>query len=123
MGRAEMRRLQKKNNKKTKTYTLTQEQVDKLKNDTVQRAMDVSRALMVGVTMNVLGHEYWEKSAKKRLPKLMIECESLFESMEAGVISINELIQDTVEMAGVSSEYFDRLKEDKDLWERLNMGE
>lgn len=123
MGRAEMRRLQRKNNKKTKTYTLTQEQIDKLRNDTVQRAVDVSRALGVGVVMNILGHLYWTKSAKVKLPKLMTECESLFESIEAGVISINELIQDTMEMAGVSTEYFDRLREDKDLWERLNMGE
>ena len=43
--------------------------------------------------------------------------------IEAGTISINELIQDTMELAGLQSEYFDRLKEDKELWEGLKMGE
>ena len=123
MNRAEMRRLAKQKGKRTKTYTLTQEQVDKLKSDTVQRAVDVSRALSVAVIMNILGHEYWEKTAKKKLPKLMTECESLYESIEAGVISINELIQDTMEISGISTEYFDRLQEDKMLWEKLNMNE
>ena len=110
-----------KNASKVKTYTLTQYQLDKLRNDTVQRAVDVSRTLMVAVTMNVLGHCYWQKSAKTRLPKLMTECESLFESIEAGVISINELVQDTVEMSGIKSEYIDRLKADEDMWNCMNM--
>jgi hypothetical protein len=123
MNRAEMRRMNKKNNKKTKTYTLTEAQIDKLRTDTVRRAVDVSRALMMAIPCNVLGHCYWEKTAKKRMMKFMAECESLYESMEAGTISLNELLQDTAELCGIGSEYFDRLKEDRLMWERMNMGE
>jgi hypothetical protein len=123
MRRAEIRRMQKKNNKKTKTYVLTEAQLDKLKKDTVKRAVDVSRALMIAIPCNILANEHWEKTAKKRMPKFMVECESLFESMEAGVISINELIQDTAELCDIGSEYFDRLKEDKAIWERMNLEE
>lgn len=123
MNRAEMRRLAKKQTKKTKTYTLTGEQVDKLKHDTVQRAINVSRALMYGVVMNVLGHCYWEKTAHKKLPKLMVECESLYESLEAGVLSINELIEDTEKLANLESEYFKKLKQDKEMWKKMNMNE
>ena len=53
----------------------------------------------------------------------MTECESLFESIEAGVISINELVQDTVEISGIKSEYIDRLKADREMWNRLNLQE
>lgn len=123
MNRAEIRRMAKKNNKRTKTYTLTGEQIEKLKKDTVQRAIDVSRALMIAIPCNILANEYWEKTAKKRMDKFMAECESLYESMEAGVISLNELIQDTAELSGIKSEYFDRLKEDREMWEKMNMNE
>lgn len=125
MNRAEMRRLAKEEGKKTKTYkyTLTQEQLEKLRNDTVRRAVDVSRALMIAVPGNVLSRLYWEKTAKKRMQKFFAECESLYESVEAGVISINELIQDTAELSEIHSEYFDRLKEDKDMWKKLNFNE
>ena len=134
MNRAEMRRKAREEAKNDVKYELTREQIktikeeaiksleDKLIKDTVQRGVDISRALMLAVTMNVLGHCYWEKTAKKKLPKLMAECESLYESIEAGVISINELIQDTMEISGISNEYFDRLKEDKVLWQKLNKG-
>jgi hypothetical protein len=133
MNRAEMMRKAREEAKNDVKYELTREQIktikeqavksveDTLMKNTVQRGVDISRALMVAVVMNVLGHEYWEKSAKKRLPKLMIECESLYESIEAGVISINELIQDTMEISGISNEYFERLQEDKELWNKLNM--
>lgn len=135
MNRAEMRRKAKEEAKKDVKYELNREQIktireeaiksveDTLMKNTVQKGVDISRALMVAVTMNVLGHCYWEKSAKKKLPKLMTECESLYESIEAGVISINELIQDTMDISGMSAEYFERLKKDKGLWKKLNMTE
>jgi hypothetical protein len=73
--------------------------------------------------MNILGHCYWEKSADKKLPKLMKEVDSLYDSIESGVISINELIQDTAQMGNLKSEYFDILKNDKDLWDKVNWKE
>lgn len=135
MNRAERRRLAKAEAKKDIKYELTQEQIsaiktkairemeDELMKKTVKRAIAVSKALMVAVTMNVLGHCYWEKSADKRLPKLMDECNSLYDSIENGVISINELIQDTATMGNLKSEYFDILKNDKDLWDKINWKE
>lgn len=135
MNRAERRRLAREEAKREVKYELTEAQIrtirndairnmeDKLIKDTVKRAIAVSKALMVAVTMNVLGHCYWEKSADKRLPKLMDECNSLYDSIENGVISINELIQDTATMGNLKSEYFDILKNDKDLWDKINWKE
>ena len=86
-------------------------------------AIAVSRSLMVATVMNILGHLYWEKTAKIKLPKLMEEVDSLYDSIESGVISINELIQDTAEMGNLKSKYFDILKNDKDMWDKINWGE
>ena len=135
MNRAERRRMAREQVKGTKKYELTQEQIttikteaikemrDELTRETVKRAIAVSRSLMVAVTMNVLGHCYWEKTADKRLNKLMEECNSLYDSIESGVISINELIQDTATMGNLKSEYFELLKNDKDLWDKRNWKE
>lgn len=135
MNRAERRRMAKEQAKMGKKYELTQDQIatirrqaikemeEELTRKTVRRALAVSKALMVAVTMNVLGHCYWQKSADKKLNKLMEECNSLFDSIESGVISINELIQDTADMGNLKSEYFDILKDDKDLWNKINWKE
>lgn len=135
MNRAERRRRSREEAKKDVTYKLTQEQIvairadairemeEELTRKTVRRAIAVSRSLMVATVMNILGHLYWEKTAKIKLPKLMEECNSLYDSIESGVISINELIQDTAEMGNLKSEYFDILKNDKDMWDRVNWKE
>lgn len=118
-----------------KVYELTESQIRDIKADaikemedeligkTVRRAIAVSRSLMVATVMNILGHLYWEKTAKIKLPKLMEEVDSLYDSIESGVISINELIQDTAEMGNLKSKYFDILKNDKDMWDKINWGE
>lgn len=121
MNRAEFRRQARKNNKKTKIYTLTEEQIEKMRRETVQMAVDVSRAFMIAIPCNILGRCYWEKTAKRKIKTFVDECESLYESVEAGVISINELIQDTSELGNIKSEYFDRLKENKRLWEKMKI--
>lgn len=132
MNRAERRRLAHKETKKEKVYHMTQAQIDAIKasairdledelvTKTVKRAIAVSRALMVAIPFNVLGHCYWEKSAATRLPKLLEECNSLYDSFESGAISINELIQDTAMMSNIESEYFDTLKDDEDMWNKIN---
>lgn len=135
MNRAKRRRLAKEEASKNKIYHLTQEQLNsiradavrKIKDDlvrsTVKRAIAISRSLMVAVPMNVLGHCYWEKTAHKKLNGFMDECNSLFDSIESGVISVNELIQDTAEIGNLKSEYFDILKDDKDMWNKVNWKE
>jgi hypothetical protein len=135
MNRAERRRRSREEAKKDVKYEVTREQIrtikseavkqmeDKLMRDTVKRAVAVSRALMVAIPFNILGHCYWEKTADKRLNTLMEECNSLYDSIESGVISINELIQDTAQMGNLKSEYFDILKNDKDMWDKINWKE
>ena len=117
MTRAEIRRQAKIDSKKNKTYNMTKEQVDKLTIDMVRRAVDVSIGMMIAIPLNILGREYWEKTADKRLPKFMDECMSMYESIEAGVLTLSELIEDTQSLAIIKSEYLERLKKDKKIRE------
>lgn len=117
MNRAEIRRQAKIDSKKNKTYNMTKEQVDKLTIDMVRRAVDVSIGMMIAIPLNILGREYWEKTADKRLPKFMDECMSMYESIEAGTLTLSELIEDTQSLAIIKSEYLERLKKDKKIRE------
>ena len=81
MNRAEFRRQQKLNNKKDKIYNLTQAQLDKIKEEAVEKAIDVSFGLMLAIPTNVLARCYWEKSAPKRIPQFLDECLSVYESV------------------------------------------
>ena len=110
MNRAEMRRQQKLEGKKDKIYHLTQGQIDKMKEEVVQEAVDVSFALMLAVPTNILARCYWEKSAHKRIPQFLDECLSLYESIGTGTVQISELIKDVEELGKLKMECINRLR-------------
>lgn len=110
MNRAEMRRQQKLEGKKDKIYHLTQGQIDKMKEEVVQEAVDVSFALMLAVPTNILARCYWEKSAHKRIPQFLEECLSLYESIGTGTVQISELIKDVEELGKLKMDCINRLK-------------
>ena len=110
MTRAEMRRQAKTLSKKENIYYLTQAQIDKMKEDAVNEAVDVSFALMLAVPTNVLARCYWEKSATKRVPKFLDECLSLYESLGAGVVAFSEIIEDVEQIGKLKMKCIDRLK-------------
>lgn len=110
MNRAEMRRQQKLEGKKDKIYHLTQGQIDKMKEEVVQEAVDVSFALMLAVPTNILARCYWEKSAPKRIPQFLEECLSLYESIGTGTVQISELIKDVEELGKLKMDCINRLK-------------
>ena len=80
MGRAEQRRAEREAQKGKKTYTLTQEQIDKIKDDAVKEASDVAFLLMLAIPVMVLHDKWWEKTAKKRCPVFVDQCLDLFDS-------------------------------------------
>lgn len=102
MGRAELRRIQKENGKKTKTYTLTQEQMDELYNKSLEEAVKKAFFLMLAIPLEILiTEEYWMKSAKEKIPKFMDEVLYLYNAYEEGSISIEEMEMDLWNFAGV----------------------
>ena len=111
MDRAEFRRLQRLEGKKDKVYYLTQAQIDKMKEEAVQEAVDVSFALMLSVPANVLSRCYWEKTAPKRIPQFIDECLSVYESLGTGTLTVPELIKDTETLGKFKLECLRRIKE------------
>lgn len=110
MYRAELKRQQKQNAKKDNIYHLTQAQIDKMKDDAVQEAVDVSFAMMLAVPTNVLARCYWEKSANKRIPQFLDECLSLYESIGTGTVLLSELIKDTEEVGKIKLDLVRKIK-------------
>lgn len=105
MGRAERRRAEKEAGKKQKTYILTQEQVDQIKADARQDAIETAFTLMLAIPMEVLiGDDYWPKSGKKRIPKFLEDVLSLYDSWEKGVLTLDELRADLWKWGGIKVE-------------------
>jgi hypothetical protein len=102
MTRAEIRRMDKEFNKKTKVFTLTQEQIDVMKEEAVDDATRKAFILMMALPLEVLiSEEYWSKSAKKRLPKFMDSLLSLYQAYEGGNITMVDLQNDLWEYGGI----------------------
>lgn len=106
MNRAERRRAEKQATKaKVATYNLTQDQINKIKQDASREAIDTAFTLMLALPLEVLiGDGYWVKSAKKRLPKFMDEVLSLYDSWNKGVLTIEELREDLWNYGGIKLE-------------------
>lgn len=57
--------------------------------------------MMLVIPTNVLVEYYWQKSAKKRIPKFVEDCMSLYEAFTSGVVKMSEMVALTEEYAGI----------------------
>ena len=57
---------------------------------------------MLAIPLNVLVNDYWPKSARQKAPKFIEDVASLFESVQNGTVSEQELADLLNEMAGVN---------------------
>lgn len=109
-SRADIRRAMREKQKKKKVYTLTQEQIDEIKDQAVQEAIkgvlkqtiDEVFILLLAIPMEVLITNYWMKSAKKRIPKFIDDVLYLYKAFENDEITIQELEDDLKEFAGIT---------------------
>ena len=106
MTRAERRRAEKEAQKrKTVVYNLTQEQIDQIKEEARDEAVDIAFNLMLALPLEVLlGEGYWEKTAKRRLPKFLEEVLSLYDAWNKGVLTLEELREDLWNYGGIKLE-------------------
>ena len=91
---------------------MTVEDIVRIRNEEYQRAKkevlgktqeladDILKMMLV-IPVNVLISDYWEKSAKKRIPKFVDDCLSLYEDWINGYISMEEMQKLTEEYAGI----------------------
>ena len=59
---------------------------------------------MLAIPLNVLVNDYWEKSARKRIPKFIEDVINLYEAVQEGVVSEQQLADLLDEYAGVKIE-------------------
>lgn len=105
MGRAEMRRQQKAAGKKQRTYTLTQAQIDKIKADATEEAINQAMVLLLTLPLEILITDYWPKTAYKRSQEFTEKVLALYHRWENGEVSMDDLRTDLWEYGGVRLEY------------------
>ena len=91
-----------------KIREIARKQAEKMENEATERAF----LYMLAIPLNILFHDYWQKSAKKRAPKFIEEVTKYYLSVQEGVVTDQELADLLFDLAGVKIEA-DWLKEKK----------
>ena len=104
MTRAELRRQAREAATPKKTYTLNEDQILGIKNEAVEKASEKAFFLMLAIPVMVLHDKYWEKTAKKRCPEFVEQCLDLYDSVEKGLVSLEDLKQCLYEESGIKIE-------------------
>lgn len=117
MGRAELRRVQRNNEKaKTATYNLTKAQLDamvrekisdeldRVKQEATNDAINTAMVLMLTLPLEVLMDHYWKKSYAKRIPEFTEHVLEYYEKWQNGELDMNKLKEDLWEYGGVRLE-------------------
>ena len=120
MTRAEIRRKEREKKKNKATFVMTYEELEKIRKQEYEKAKkeyekkneEIAKTIlkmMIVVPTNVLINDYWEKTARKRIPKFVEDCLSLYDSLSKGAVKIQELQDLTEEYAKI------RLIDDKKI--------
>lgn len=84
-----------------KMKELARKEAEKMESEAIEKAF----LYMLAIPLNVLVNDYWEKSAKKRMPKFIDDVISLYESVQNGNVTNEELIDLVKEYAGVELKF------------------
>lgn len=129
MTRAELRRAQKESKSATKTYNMTATQLQALEKrmydeaykraredilSHIDRLGDEMFKMMLVIPTNLLIEDYWKKSAKKRIPKFVEDCLSLYDAWICGVVDMDQMVKLTEEYSGIKL-----VEEDTPTWRSL----
>lgn len=79
---------------------IARKQAEKLEKEATEKAF----VDMLAVPCAVLAYDYWQKSAKKRIPEFIKEVVSLYESIQVGAVTREEIVETFEELAGVKLE-------------------
>lgn len=120
MTRAEIRRKEREKKKNKATFVMTYEELEKIRKQEYEKATkeyekkneEIAKTIlkmMIVVPTNVLINDYWEKTARKRIPKFVEDCLSLYDSLSKGAVKMQELQDLTEEYAKI------RLIDDKKI--------
>ena len=104
MTRSEMRRAAREESKKTKTYTLTEEQIRIIKQETTTKAVNEAMILLLTLPLEVLMDHYWQKTYDKKIPEFTEYVLEYYERWQNGELDMDKLKQDLWEFGGVKLE-------------------
>lgn len=83
-----------------KMRELARQEAKKMQGEAIERSF----LYMLAIPLNVLANDYWSKTAKKRAPQFIEDVVSLYESVQAGVVSDRELADLLHDLAGIKVE-------------------
>lgn len=69
-----------------------------------QEATEIAFVDMLAVPCSVLAFDYWPKSAKKKMPEFIKEVVSLYESIQVGAVTREEIIEEFEKNSGIKLE-------------------
>lgn len=69
-----------------------------------QTATERAFLYMLAIPLIVLFEDYWQKTAKKKAPKFIEDVGSLYESVQMGIVTEQQLVDSLYELAGVKIE-------------------
>ena len=129
MSRAERRREQREAEAKKKTLVLTVEELERYRDQAYERAKEEYRksndksieeifTLMLCIPTNVLISDYWEKTAERKIPKVIDDCLELYNSWTTGAVTMTEMRELTekygkVQLVGLNTATGKALRERK----------
>lgn len=84
-------------------------------NEQMQEVFDKTMLLHLYVTCDILGNEYWEKSAKKKIPEFVNKYLTLLQTIERDHVDYAEIIDSVKESCGIDLQaaWMDNLKKEE----------
>ena len=79
---------------------VAKKEAKKMESDAVEKAF----LYMLAIPLNVLVNDYWSKTGRKKAPKFIEDVISLYESVQAGAVTDEELAELLNELAGINVE-------------------
>lgn len=111
MNRAERRR-QGRETETAPVYKMTVEQLKQFRDQEFERARkiladtnvkvaaDIMRMMLV-IPVNVLVSDYWQKTARTRIPKFVEDCMNLYKAWETGAVDMEDMQKLAEEYSGI----------------------
>ena len=105
MGRAERRRSGLKN--KVRTYTLTDVEIAKIKQEAVDEAINTAMTLLFVLPMEVLMDNFWKKTYAKKIPEFTEHLLEYYRAWQDGELDMDKMKEDLWTYGGIRLEESD----------------
>ena len=80
---------------------MIKESARKAAEEAQKQAMEQAFMLMIWIPINVLAADYWEKTANKRIPEFTDKVASLYESVQSGTTTWEQIAEDIKRLSGM----------------------